>query len=424
MGGFVLKDKLRRLKADLKTWNITKFGCWTKELKRGKKKFLKLDLLDEALGLEESEIIARNRERALLLNDVKRRDSLLRQKARSKWIKEGDANSSYFHRCINKRRKCNEIVGININEEWKEDVVEVKNGIFEFFKSHISRRVHIRPSFGRDFGGSKIFKEDNQMLIAPVSEEEVWKAIKSCESSKSPGPDGFNFCFYKNFWEMYKGDFMRFMGEFHRNRRLAKGLNPSFTVLIRKKEEAFDLQDYRPISLIGRVYKILAKVLANRLSKVLGSIISENQSAFIEGRQLVDSVVSLIEAMEDAKAKKTRSMLFKIDFEKAYDSVDWVYLRETMEKMNFCSTWIDWMMECVSSAQASVLVNGRPSDNLNLERVLRQGDPLSPFLFLLAAEGISRLLKKVVEVGHFKPMEVGRDKVCLSHLQYADDTLF
>lgn len=130
---------------------------------------------------------------------------------------------------------------------------------------------------GRDFEGTKVAAEDNRMLTAPFSKEKVKQAIESCESSKSLGPDGFNFNFFKTFWESYREDILRFFWDFYQHGRLVKGLNNSFVVFIPKKEEAKELHDFRPISLIGGVYKILAKVLANRLRRVLDKIISENQ---------------------------------------------------------------------------------------------------------------------------------------------------
>lgn len=315
-------------------------------------------------------------------------------------------------------------MGIQIDGEWREEVAEVKSGIFKFFKAHFSRRQFVRPRLGREFGGRNVSEDENQLLLSPFSEEEVLKAVNSCDSAKSRGPDGFNFSFFKKFWDVIKAELMRFLGEFYCNGRIVNGLNTSFVVLIPKKEETQNVHDYRPISLIGGAYKILSKVLANRLSKIVGSIILENQSAFIAGRQMLDSVVSLNEAMDNAKVKKAKCMMFKIDFAKAYDTMDWGYLKEIMECLDFNKTWIEWIMECVSSAQASVLVNGSPSGNFKLGRGLRQGDPLSPFLFSIAAKGISRLMNKAVENGSFTPMEVGRDMIRLSHLQFVDDTLF
>lgn len=139
-----------------------------------------------------------------------------------------------------------------------------------------------------------------------------------------------------------------------------KGLNPSFVTLIPKKDGAQCLREFRPISLISCIYKVISKVLAKRLSKVLEKVISENQSAFIGGRQFLDRIVVLNEAIHEARWRKMRSFIFKIDFERAYDSVSWGFLDDMMVLLNFNLKWRAWTKECVSTTTTSVLVNGSP----------------------------------------------------------------
>lgn len=146
---------------------------------------------------------------------------------------------------------------------------------------------------------------------------------------------------------------MRMIGEFHANGKLVKGLNSSFTALVPKKEESCTLGDYRQISMIGCAYKILSKLLASRLSKVLDKIISPYQSAFVGGRFILDGAVILNEAIVEAKRRKLKRAFFKIDFSKAFDSVDWEYLETMIRFFNFDGKWIRWMSECYSSACAS-----------------------------------------------------------------------
>lgn len=141
----------------------------------------------------------------------------------------------------------------------------------------------MRPLLAADFTDKMISDLDNEFLISHFTEVEIKETIWFCEGSKSPGPDGFNFCFFKESWNTLKDDILRVMAEFHQIGKLVKGFNPSFIVVIPKKEAALGLGDYRPISLISGLYKIISKVLAGRLSKVLDSIILDNQSAFIRG---------------------------------------------------------------------------------------------------------------------------------------------
>jgi hypothetical protein len=200
---------------------------------------------------------------------------------------------------------------------------------------------------------------------------------------------------------------MRFTSEFHRNGKLAKGLNSTFIALIPKVESPQRLNEFRPISLVGSLYKIVAKLLANRLRLVIGSVISEAQTAFVRDRQILDGILIANEVVDEARKYKKELLLFKVDFEKAYDSVDWGYLDAVLGKMEFPPLWRKWMRECVCTAKASVLVNDSPTDEFPLERGLRQGDPLSPFLFLLAAEGLNVMMRAMVAGNQFAGYSVG-----------------
>jgi hypothetical protein len=203
-----------------------------------------------------------------------------------------------------------------------------------------------------------LFKQLNLVecggLTRPFAEAEVKGAIWDCDSFKSPGPDGINFGFFKDFWVELKGDVMHFISEFHRNGKLSKGLNSTFIALIPKVDSPQRLNEFRPISLVGSLYKILAKVLANRLRLVIGSVISESQTAFVKDRQILDGILIANEAVDEARKLKKELLLFKVDFEKAYDSVDWGYLDAVMRKMAFPPLWRKWMKECVCTATASL----------------------------------------------------------------------
>ncbi|GAU11147.1 hypothetical protein TSUD_197710 [Trifolium subterraneum] len=147
-------------------------------------------------------------------------------------------------------------------------------------------------------------------------------------------------------------------------------------------------------------------------------------SSLYKDRQILDGILIANEVVDEARRSKKDLLLFKVDFEKAYDSVDWGYLDAVMGKMGFPTLWRKWIKECVCTATASILVNGSPTDEFPLERGLRQGDPLSPFLFLMAAEGLHVLMEAMVERNLFTGYSVGEAApVLVSHLQFADDTL-
>ncbi|GKV33856.1 hypothetical protein SLEP1_g42305 [Rubroshorea leprosula] len=172
------------------------------------------------------------------------------------------------------------------------------------------------------------------------------------------------------------------------------------------------------------MYKIITKLLANRLRKVLPKIIGEQQMAFIGGRQLIEGAVVATEIIDEAKRKKMKSFLFKVDFEKAYDKVCWEFVDYMLMRMGFNITWRKWIQECLRSSMVSVLVNGSPTKQFTVSKDLRQGDPLSPFLFLIVAEGLNGLVSSAVVKEQYKGVIVGNGAVSVSHLQFADDMIF
>ncbi|WJZ94813.1 hypothetical protein VitviT2T_013639 [Vitis vinifera] len=189
---------------------------------------------------------------------------------------------------------------------------------------------------------------------------------------------------------------------------------------------AEDLRDFRPISLVGNLYKWLAKVLANRLKKVVGKVVSKAQEAFVEGRQILDAVLIANEAIDSILKNNENGILCKLDIEKAYDNVDWSFLLTLMQKMGFGEKWLGWIKWCISTASFSVLINGTPKGFFQSSRGLRQGDPLSPYLFVIAMEVFSSFLKRAVDNGYILGCEVkGRNEggIQISHLLFADDTL-
>ncbi|GJS98578.1 RNA-directed DNA polymerase, eukaryota, reverse transcriptase zinc-binding domain protein [Tanacetum coccineum] len=182
------------------------------------------------------------------------------------------------------------------------------------------------------------------------------------------------------------------------------------------------ISDFCPISLIGAQYKIITKVLANRLAKVIDSVIGHEQSAFIKNRQILDGPLMVSEAIQWCKRKNSKLLIFKIDFEKAFDSISWDFLFQVMHFMGFNDTWIKWISGCLSTATSSILINGSPTREFNISRGLRQGDPLSPFLFIIAMEGLHVALEDAIAAGLYRCLKV--NTLNLSHLFFADDVLF
>ena len=159
-----------------------------------------------------------------------------------------------------------------------------------------------------------------------------------------------------------------------------------------------------------------------RLKKILPSVINLNQSAFLEGRGLLDSILVANEMIDFLKKENMSGVFVKVDYEKAYDSVDWEFPYYMMGRLGFNGRWIRWIRACLESATVSVLVNGSPTE-FRPKRGLRQGDPLAPFLFIIVAEGLSGLLREAKKANVFNGVKVGYERVSVDLLQFADDTI-
>ncbi|GKV07538.1 hypothetical protein SLEP1_g19298 [Rubroshorea leprosula] len=224
-------------------------------------------------------------------------------------------------------------------------------------------------------------------------------------------------------WDAIKDDMMGFVDDFHRNGKLVRGVNSSLIVLVPKVTNPQKIEELKPIFLIGVMYKVVAKLLANRISSVLGSIIGESQMAFIRGRQMVDSIVIANETIDAANRNKKASFMFKMDFEKAYDKVCWEFLDYMMLRMDFDPKWRRWIKECLKTTEVSVLLNGNTTRQVNINKGLRQGDPLSPYLFLLVAEGFNGIISSAISHGLFEEIDIGSRGMKVSHLQFTNDSI-
>ena len=251
------------------------------------------------------------------------------QKARMNWVKEGDANSKFFHNIMSSRQRRNNIHVIQVDGVPLEGVQNIRTAVFNHFTTHYRASIVVQPGVeGLNF--QKLSYSQAGNLVRPFTLEEVKQAVWDCDSYKSPGPDGINFGFIKDFLHELKDDFMRFLTEFHRNGKLSKAVNSTFIALIPKVDSPQKLVDFCPIALIGCMYKVLAKVLTNRLRTVLDFVVSDTQSAFVRGKQILDGILIANEVVDEAKRLKKELLLFKVDFEKAYDSVDLNYLNVVM----------------------------------------------------------------------------------------------
>ncbi|XP_016683863.1 uncharacterized protein [Gossypium hirsutum] len=272
----------------------------------------------------------------------------------------------------------------------------------------------------------KVTDRMNERLLKQFTDEEIVNAIKSLAPLKAPGVDGFPALFFQRYWHIIGPEVSQFcLSVLHGHSNIGD-INKTRIVLIPKVDKPKNMSHFRPISLCTIIYKIIAKVLVLRMSDLLGLCIHESQGAFIPGRLISDNVLVAYEILHSLKMKrrgKKGNFALKLDMSKAYDRVEWDYLAGMMKHLGFHLNWITLIMRCVCSVTYSVSLNGTVSDWFSPSRGLRQGDPLSPYLFLICAEGFSLLLQDAKVKGKMMGAPIGREKFSVNHLFFTDDCI-
>jgi hypothetical protein len=344
-------------------------------------------------------------------------------------LKEGDLNTTFFHRLANLHRRNNTVAAMMVEGNRIEDPIVIQEHIVQFYKTLCSEQFQGRPNriLAPMMENIMSIDEGERVWMEEEFEEnEVWEVVRKMKGDKAPIPDGFSMAFFQICWEVIKKDMMAVFKKFHESGKFEKSINATFVALIPKKVGAVEIKDFRPISLVSGVYKIISKVLVGQLNAVLGKLVSHTQNAFVPGRQILDSILMANECVDSWIRSREPGIICKLNLEKAYDYVNWDFLLYILEKCGFGERWRGWIHQCVSTVCVFVLINGTPTDFFKNSRGVRQGDPLSPLLFVVVMEAFSRMMNAAVVrelltgflVGsqHFEAMEV-------SHLLFADDTL-
>ena len=207
---------------------------------------------------------------------------------------------------------------------------------------------------------------------------------------------------------------------------MLRKMNHTHIVLIPKKNDPTHMVDYRPISLANVISRIISKVIANCLKFILPNVISDAQSAFVPDHLITDNTTvayELLHRLRNKRKGKKGQMAVKLDINKAYDRVEWIFLQQMMVKLGFDPTWVQLAMETVTTASYSVLINGEPKGFITRTRGIRKGDPLSPYLFLMCVEGLSTLVRKVGETRRLKGIKSSQNGLQVSPLLFDDDIL-
>nr|CCA66180.1 hypothetical protein [Beta vulgaris subsp. vulgaris] len=415
-------EKLKETKKRLKEWNLNEFGSIDANIRKLEDCIANFDKEADERELDKEELEKRREAQADLWKWMKRKEIYWAQRSRITWLKAGDKNTKFFHAIASNKKRKNMMACIETDGQSTNDPSQIKKEARAFFKK-IFKEDHVKRPTLENLHLKRLSQNQANSLITPFTTEEIDTAVSSCASDKAPGPDGFNFKFVKSAWDIIKTDIYGIVNDFWETGCLPQGCNTAYIALIPKIDNPSSLKDYRPISMVGFIYKIVAKLLAKRLQSVISSLISPLQSSYVKGRQILDGALVASEIIESCKKRNIEAILLKLDFHKAYDSVSWNFLQWTLDQMNFPVKWCEWIKTCVTSASASILVNGSPTPPFKLHRGLRQGDPLSPFLFVLVGEVLSQMISKATSLQLWRGIPACSRGSEITHLQYADDTL-
>jgi hypothetical protein len=348
------------------------------------------------LSSEELQLKKLLKTRVLGLAAIER--SRAKQKSRLTWIREGDANTRFFHAMASSRRRNNHIALLTNGSEVATTQSDKHQLIFQHFQNHIGSCPP--RSLGINFTELGWLPQQLHHLELPFTEQEVDKTIKSLPKQKSPGPNGYIGIFFKTCWNIIKDDIMAALQQFYdMNQQDLHFLNQALMMLIPKKENAVRVSDFRPISLIHSFAKLVSKLLANRLAPELSKMISYNQNSFIKKRCIHDNFLFVQQVIKDLHSKMVPALFIKLDISKAFDSVNWSYLLDIMSYLGFGLRWRNWILALWATSSSSFLLNGEPDLRIRHKRGVRQGDPPSPLLFLLAIEPLHLLFYKAQSMG-------------------------
>nr|XP_009804761.1 PREDICTED: uncharacterized protein LOC104249929 [Nicotiana sylvestris] len=401
---YILACKLKALKGKLKEWSRSSQGNLALQKTNLLSQIAAFDSIQDIRALTEDESVKKT---SLLMEyeeHIKNEEIAWRQRSRALWLKEGDRNTKFFHITANAHKRSNNIDQLVTHGETIEEPDGIKSEIIDFYKRLYTEAEGWRPAINFD-NCLVISEEEKEFLQGSFEEQEVLDCLKICAVDKAPGPDGYIMGFFVKCWDVLKHDIIATFRNFHSHGIFETSFNATYIALISKKTGAKKLRDFRPISLIGNVYKLFSKVLTERLKKVIEKLVDSQQMDFIKGRQIINVVLIANEAVDSRIKQKKPGILCKLDIKKAYDHVNWNFLLKMLDIMGFGEKWIKWIKYCISTVRFFILINGSPEGFFPAHRGLRQGGPLSPFLFILAMEGLNNMVKTARSQGWIKGFE-------------------
>jgi len=421
-----MPEALNGLQIRLKKWNREVFG----DINQRKDRFTtEIKSVQDLLDVVQTDALLRKEEELIKELDVviEQEEVIWFQKSREKWVLDGDRNTKYFHTSTIIRRRRNRAEMLkNDSGVWISDPQELEKLATAYYKrlysmEDVDQEVEMLPPGGF----ARLTEREVAELTKPFSAVEVEASVRGMGKLKAPGPDGYQPIFYQECWEVVGQSVARFVLDFFVTGILPEGTNDALVVLIPKLAKPSTIMQFRPISLCNVLFKTITKTMMRRLQNVMSKLVGPAQSSFIPGRLSTDNILVVQEAVHSMRRKKGRKgwMLLKLDLEKAYDRIHWDFLHDTLVSVGLPDCWREWIMKCVAGPSMTLLWNGEKADPFKPARGLRQGDPLSPYLFVLCMERLCHQIEISVASKEWKPINLSLGGPKLSHICFADDLI-
>ncbi|KAJ6897722.1 hypothetical protein NC652_024515 [Populus alba x Populus x berolinensis] len=416
--------KLHRLKPVFRTIHHHHTSDITSRVVRAKEAwFAAQHFLDEnptSVEAQQSERLLASR----YMQFCKDEESYYKQRSRIQWLQLGDKNTAFFHKSLLHRQTRNKI---HMMQDESGHIITDEQEIGQLATTYYQQILSAPPlPWTKDITNlypTTISETSTHTANLSISNDDIKNALFSIPDSKSPGPDGYNALFFKKSWPIIGADFIAAVRYFFTSNSLPRCVNATRVALVPKIENPACLNDYRPISCCTVLYKCISKLLVNRLKDALAYVIGPSQTAFIPGRHISDAILLTQELMHNyhLNSGPARCAL-KIDLKKAFDTISWDFILAGLAAIAIPPTMINWITTCITTAHYTININGESHGFFKATRGIRQGDPLSPYLFVLAMAGLGGIIHQAVQQSPFKyhwrckPTDI-------THICFADDLM-
>jgi hypothetical protein len=260
-------------------------------------------------------------------------------------------------------------------------------------------------------------------LETPFFHQEIDQVIKNLPINKLPGLDGFNIDFVRKYWSVIAPEFYELCDKFFEGSICMHCINGSYVTFIAKNCSPASVGDYRPISLLNTSVKVLTELLANRLQHVITKLVHQNQYGFLKARSIQDCLAWAFQYISLCHKSRKEMVILKMVFEKTFDKLEHVAIIDILRHKGFGDKWLHWISMILDSGTSKLLLNGVPRKRLHCKRGVRQGDPLSPLLFVLAADLLQSIVNKASDGGILRLPLSNACGTDFPIIQYADDTI-